>query len=168
MNRPAGVSFLALLMFCYGMLLAVQVVQLSQPDYGINYINSHLQRLLPSERTDTVGVMYYSGTGALLSLLIAGGLWYMREPARWGLLIVTGIPVGRGLLQASAILASDSGKVWKQMGQLFWLEVLGYALLILYLFRPDVQLAFGQHDRYAGTFDPGKKPPEEYDYDRER
>lgn len=168
MKRPAGVSFLALLMLCYGMLLVVHVVQLSQPDFAISYMNSHLRQLLPSDRTDTVGVLYFSGIGALLSLLIAGGLWFLKEPARWGLLLVAGFPVGRGLFQAAAIIATDPDKVWTQMGDFFWVELLGYVLLIAYLFRPDIQLAFGRHDRYTGEFDPGKKLPEEYDYDREQ
>lgn len=168
MKRPAGVSFLALLMFCYGMLLAVHVAQSTQPDFKISYLNTHLGYLFPGNPTDTVGVLYYSGIGAVLSLLLAGGLWFLKDAARWGLLMLTGIPVVRGLFQAASILSTDSSKVWKEMGQQFWLELFAYALLILYLFRPDVQLAFGRHDRYSGAFDPGKEAPPDYDYDRER
>jgi hypothetical protein len=167
-NRPAGVSLLALLMFCYGVLLAVQVAQLTQPYPELSYINTHLQHLLPGDRTDTVGVLYFSGTGALIALLIAGGLWFLKDPARWGLLMVAGFPVGRGLFQAAAIFATDSGRVWTAMGELFWFELFAYALLVLYLFRTDVQIAFGQHDRYASAFDPGEKETREHNYHREQ
>ena len=84
-------------------------------------------------------MLYFSGVGALVSLLTAGGLWFLKEPGRWGLLLITGIPVGRGLIRAASIIATDSDKVWKQMGDAFWIELLGYVLLIMYLFRPDVQ-----------------------------
>jgi hypothetical protein len=167
-RRPAGVSFLAMLMLCYGGLLLVQVAQVARPDFGISYINSHLQALLPSGRTDAAGVLYFSGVGALVSLLTAGGLWFLKEPGRWGMLLIPGIPVTRGLIQAASIIATDADKVWKQMGDAFWIELLGYVVLIMYLFRPDVQGAFGRRDRYSGEFDPGKKLPEEYDYDREQ
>jgi hypothetical protein len=162
-KRPAGVSFLALLLFCYGVLLVVHTAQSTPPDFELNYINTHLQHLLPGDRTDTMGVLCFSGVGALIALLIAGGLWLLKEPARWGLMMISGIPVVRGLIQAAALIATDSGSVWKEMGDLFWFELFLYALLILYLFRPDVQLAFRLKDRYAGAFEPTKEQPHEYD-----
>jgi hypothetical protein len=42
-------------MFLYGVLLVVQVAQSTLPDSELNYINTHFQQLLPSDRTDTVG-----------------------------------------------------------------------------------------------------------------
>jgi hypothetical protein len=155
-------------MFFYGVLLLVQVARSTQPDIELSFMNTHFQQLLPSDRTDTMGVLYFSGIGALLSLAIAGGLWFLKDPARWGLLMLAGAPIVRGFFQAASIIATDSGKLWTAMGDLFWFELFAYALLLLYLFRPDVQMAFGRHDRYAGAFDPGQGKPEEYDYDRER
>jgi hypothetical protein len=42
------------------------------------------------------------------------------------------------------------------MGDIFWFELLAYALLILYMFRPDVQIAFSSRDRYNSPFVPKK------------
>jgi hypothetical protein len=143
-------------MLLYGLLLVVDVAQTSQPDFELSYINTHLQHLLPGDRTDTAGVLYFSGMGAVVSLAIAGGLWFLADPARWGLLMALGIPIGRGLFQAASVIAADPDKLWKTMGDRFWFELFAYALLILYLFRPDVQLAFSSRDRYNSPFDPKK------------
>jgi hypothetical protein len=143
-------------MLFYGLLLVVNVAQTSQPDFALSYINTHLQALLPGDRTDTAGVLYYSGIGAIVSLAIAAGLWFLADPARWGLLVVLGIPIGRGLFQAASVIATDPDKLWKTMGDIFWFELLAYALLILYMFRPDVQIAFSSRDRYNSPFVPKK------------
>jgi hypothetical protein len=105
--------------------------------------------------------------GAVVSIAIAAGLWFLADPARWGLLVALGIPIGRGLFQAASLVAADPDKVWKTMGDTFWFELLAYVLLIFYLFRPDVQIAFNSRDRYNSAFDP-KRDSDDYDYDREK
>jgi hypothetical protein len=160
-KRPGGISILALLLLVYGAALAVQIaVLLTRPDLWTGFTDTPLLRLTPGGRADAEGILWVSGVGAAVSLLLAFGLWFQKGAARWGLLAAAAIPVAQGLLGAVAILATDVSR-WREIGDAFWFETIVLGALAYYLFRPEVQRAFGRRDRFSDEFD---RSPE---YDRD-
>lgn len=155
MKRPTGISVLALLLLLNGIFNAVHAAILySNPDIGARFANAYLKVLFPIDRGDAAGVLFASMVGGIVALALGAGLWFLQDPARWGMLLVTGIPLGRGLISAVACLALDPSQFGRHFGEGFWLRSLVYGGIVLYLIRPDVQVAFGARREYYDEYAP--------------
>jgi hypothetical protein len=79
------------------------------------------------------------GTWAIFALILAVGLWFLQEYARWGLLLL----IARGLVQTGAAYVAAPSSVKAQFGGSFAFYAFLLAATAYYLTRPHVACAFG-------------------------
>jgi 4-hydroxybenzoate polyprenyltransferase len=155
MKRPGGISVLALLLLLNGASNAVYVAILySHPEIGADFVNACLKYLVGLGPVDAAGILLAAMAGAVVSLVIGAGLWLLQEPARWGLLVATGIPLGRGLISAAASLAQNPDQFGRYFGAGFWIRTIVCGAIVLYLVQPEVQAAFGARKEYYDAYAP--------------
>lgn len=163
MKRPTGVTILAMFLILNAVMLALHAAVLySHPNIGAGFTNSYLKHIFPIDRYDAVSILWGSIVGSIILLVIGGGLWFLQDNARWGVLLVTGIPLGRGLIAAVTTLLMDRSHFSRNFPDGFWIRTLINGLIVLYLVRPDVRNAFGPPDRYTGLIDSKKKDTVDY------
>jgi len=142
MKRPMGITILALLLLVNGAALAVQAGALySNQNIGATFGNAYLQRVLPSTRLDAAGIMFFAGIAAIFSLAIGTGLLLLVDMARWGLIVATGLPLGRQMIGVAIVLVTKPGAL-TQLGDAFWFQTMAFGGIVWYLFQPQVQCAF--------------------------
>jgi hypothetical protein len=145
---------LALLLLVWGVAHAVQAaVLISNPEIGASFTNPHLQHLFPRARGQAAGALGAAMIAAVVSCAIGAGLWFLQDWARWGLLLITGIPLGRGLIAAAITLATSPSGFIKCLGGAFWFPTLICGAIVLYITRKDIQCAFTGREEYFDPYD---------------
>ena len=147
MKTPRGIKFIALLLFMTAALngvvaaIMIEIPAASRGDFLL-----HVLRFIPPESYgDPVFIFFLIGT-AIGSIVIGFGLCLLKSWARWTMLFITVIPLGRGAIGACETLAFHPHAFWKVFGTAFWVWMLGYAAIAYYLIQPEVQKAFSQDD----------------------
>jgi uncharacterized membrane protein (DUF2068 family) len=155
---------LALLLFVNGVVLGILAAVLAfRPDIGANFTNANLQHLFRSAGTSEGAMVAFGATiGAIASLVIGVGLWFLQEWAWWLLLLTTGLPLGRGLIVAAVTLASSPRDFWKAFGTAFWFQTIVYGVIVLYLTRLDIKRLFTARGEYYDAYAPS--PLDDPDY----
>lgn len=149
MKRPAGITIIALLLLAAGAALALQIATLySRPAIGEGITRASLGLMFPLDKTDAAGMMIVSGIGAIFCLAVGGGLWFLRDVARWGLILATGLPLLQhlgGVVVALSLKSRGLG----DFGDAFWFQTIAEGVILWYLFQPGVRCAFsGRHEFY--------------------
>lgn len=149
MKRPTAITTLALLLLFWGVAHGIQAAVLfSNPDIGARFTNTYLRHLFPSDSAHIAGALL----AAVFSLVICAGLWFLQSWARLGLLMATGIPLGRGLVAAAATLVTSPSTFSSYFGGAFWFATLVYGAIVLFLMRPNVQHAFTGRKEYYDAY----------------
>ena len=157
MKRPIGITILAMFLLFNGVMLAVHAAVLySHPDIGTDFTSAYLKQLFPVDRYDAANILLGAMIGAIVSLVTAGGLWFMKDLARWAVLLVTGVLLGRGLLGA-ANLTNDPSQFRTDFPDAVWFRTIVCGVIVLYLLRSDVRRAFGRYDQFTAEIDPTKQ-----------
>ena len=157
MKRPFGITVLAMFLLFNGVMLAVHAAVLySHPDIG-GLTSAYLKYLFPIDRYDAANILLGAMIGAIVSLVTAGGLWFMKGLARWAVLLVTGVLLGRGLLGALSILNNDPSQFKTDFPEAVWFRTFVCGVIFLYLLRSDVRRAFGRYDRFTAEIDTTKQ-----------
>jgi hypothetical protein len=128
-------------------------VLFSNPDIGASFTNTYLRHLFPSDRAHIAGALLAAVIAAVFSLVICAGLWFLQNWARLGLLMATGIPLGRGLVAAVATLATNPSAFSAYFGGAFCFATLVYGAIVLYLVQPNVQCAFTGRKEFYDAYD---------------
>jgi hypothetical protein len=157
-KRPAGITIAALLLLANGAALALQIAMLyARPAIGESITRGYLGQLFPLDKTDASGMMIVSGIGAIFCLAVGGGLWFLRDTARWGLILATGLPLLQHLAGAAAALSTKSSGLG-DFGDAFWFQTIAEGVIVWYLFQPHVRCAFaGPHEFYDAYQDMDKE-----------
>jgi hypothetical protein len=156
-KRPIGVTILAVFLLFNGVMLAVHAAVLySHPNIGTGFTSAYLKHLFPIDRIDATAILYGAMVGAVVSLVTGGGLWFLKDLARWAVLLVTGIPLGRGLIGAVVTLTNDPSQFRTDFPDAFWFRTIVFGVIVFYLTRSDVLRAFGRYDRFTAEIDPKK------------
>jgi hypothetical protein len=106
---------------------------------------------------DAANILLGAMIGAMISLVTAGGLWFMKDLARWAALLVTGVLLGRGLLGAVSTLNNDPSQFRTDFPNAVWFRTFVCGVIVLYLLRSDVRRAFGRYDRFTAEIDSTKQ-----------
>lgn len=139
-------------------MLAVHTAVLySHPDIGTGFTSAYLKQLLPIDRYDAANILLGAMIGAIVSLVTAGGLWFMKDLARWAVLLVTGVLLGCGLLGAVSALNNDPSQFRTDIPDAVWVRTFVCGVIVLYLLRSDVRRAFGRYDQFTAEIDPTKQ-----------
>jgi uncharacterized membrane protein (DUF2068 family) len=133
-----------------GLALGVQAaVLIFHPFAGASFTNIHLRPLFPSAQYEAGEILIVAVIGAVFSLVIGSGLWFLQDWARWGMLLATGIPLGCALFFAAITFTTNPSVFGKYFGVAFWFLTLVCGAMVLYLTQPGVQRAFtGRREFY--------------------
>ena len=157
MKRPFGITVVAVVLLLNGAICALHAAVLyTHPDIGRSFTSEYLRHEFPTDRELAAAQVGWLTLGAISSLVTGGGLWFLSELARWGVLVTAGLPLARGAAYCVPILATEPENFGRYLGVVFSVRMLICAAIVYYLTRPDVRNAFGPYDRYMETFEPAR------------
>jgi hypothetical protein len=145
-----GITTLALLLLASGAALAVSAaVVYSHPEVWARFSNTYLPNL--GDKVDATETMFLLIIGAIVSLVVGTGLWFLQEPARWALLLVTGLPLGLRMISVGMTLFSEP-KDLKSIADAFWFQSIALTIIVWYLLQPHVCRAFTGHGEFYDAY----------------
>jgi hypothetical protein len=122
-------------------MAALALALVANPEIGASLPTAHLHRWFPGARVDAAFVLFSATVSAIYSIVVGTGLWFMSSPARWALLLSTGLPLGRSIVGLVIALFTNP-QILSKIGDAFWFRSIFLASIFLYLVRPDIQRAF--------------------------
>jgi hypothetical protein len=152
MRRPTGVTVLAILLFLNAAYcICILMIMYLHPPIWQALAGPRLQQLTPNIHTDDGAFAFFVLTiEVVVSVVVGYGIWNLSSWARWSMLFLTGIPLGRYLISTcTAFLYYPSNVVLKSaLGTASLLWMIACAAVVYYLIQPQVQWAFADSDSF--------------------
>jgi hypothetical protein len=145
-HRTPGITLLAIVCFCSAaLLLAITGTALTHPDLLLrsHFIDPTLPPNIRALRAARLAA--FAPLMAGFSIAIGIGLLSRKNWARWTLLLITGIGLGRRLI-GLILLPIVAPDIKFQLTPAFGFSVLINAATLCYLIQPKVRQAFGEQD----------------------